>query len=814
MIYKLPDSSILQDAQFFTVQGPDNLYSGFQYNEETKTMYIKDAQVIYPSFHGMTHISEDPVPNATIDLPGLMSADDKAKLESLIQMKLGILGFQGAGFPDDGGWLEGPIIFASGSELLSIERMGNVVRFSVDSPVPLSCGCEECAQIYWIQDESEVSAIRPPSCAGKMPGANAYGELKVYLFPESTILDQNDPLATLNQKDQYPALVFKRYENNTNYSGQIEMILRRNSNLTANVGWAMTPGPQNTATAECVWFTGADEDGRTLRFDLHSETDPNMMGALLYNGHTLTRRMGIITGHDPSIGTTNQYKVKYWDIPNTQVTGEEFNATNIWQYDQYTTTPQLVMDRSVQLLPIGRLIKLWEFNIPNTSLVRRYFSDEPRLNPATVWTRSGSVTFGDEFVARTETDYPDAGGQVQIVDDLRTYEKSNWGIVGFPDPLYYKTGDGLVQGPINSLFSAEINYDLPGLEVVEREDFTEEIVDRYERPAYLWHRMNHGNFYMKAFVGHPEQSYYPPIDILFRSPIDSFSDTYVSVVATGETGGTGPGTDNQYYCIVRGADWSDLPHRGTIRFLTQTRNLVWRYDQKAFTNDADGSLMLLSYEPLPETTFDSVNPTAGEMSMAVVLHEDYDTYCCRLEFAVDTTPGGESVQLQFRVGILDMEVPYELNVTDEFDNIIQGFREGSYSVSQWFFQDGFWSGPNTTTSRPANFIAYPGGYVLGEEQWNKLELMCRDNQLWVWWNEMLVPPDAVENANISPSPVMEVDNPYFDLSGDSNQGVTPAPVDGKVGFRLWPGAKMRNVVIRDQSIGFNELSHGQLEVFD
>ena len=138
-IYKLPQSSQLQDGQFFTVQGPDGLFSGFQYNDQTKTMYIKDAQVIYPSFHGMTHISEDPVPNATIDLPGLMSADDKAKLESVVQTKIGILGFQGAGFPDDGGWLEGPIIFAAGSELISIERMGNVVRFTVDSPVPLNC---------------------------------------------------------------------------------------------------------------------------------------------------------------------------------------------------------------------------------------------------------------------------------------------------------------------------------------------------------------------------------------------------------------------------------------------------------------------------------------------------------------------------------------------------------------------------------------------------------------------------------------------------------------------------------------------------
>lgn len=1219
-IYKLPNSSQLQDAQYFTVQGPDGLYSGFQYNEETKTMYIKDSQIIYPSFHGITHISEDPVPDATIDSPGLMSADDKAKLESLVQTKLGVLGFNGAGYPDDGGWMEGPIIFASGSELLSIERLGNVVRFSVDSPIPLSCSCfepgcpvlmadgttkaieevrigdkvvthngqtkkvlktlesnysgemldinvvghngkfsvtpghpiysyaekinsrrtaairdktglilesagedwvlsqdlsekdfvvkrfaskeeidvdiirwsdyydhdylidnnkiypariskngvvwkdgmakgvpsnlelsndlldlfgyylaegcysdkngirftvhsdelksgrigseiiriiknqfgiepkiqrkpscdnavdiqffsviigrifkkwfgdrsnnkhvpewiltlppnkqyriiyglfvgdsskrfgncnirleissktltnqirwmsercglefrsfskrkpggynkfrhnrfeydnleftathnkklfeditgvipqdphiynylkteneilhkigsinkryysgkvynfeieddhsyivdgivvhncEECAQIYWIQDETEVAAIRPPSCAGKMPGVNAYGEMKIYLFPESTILDQNDPTATLSQKDQYPALIFKRYENNINYSGQLEMILRRNDDSTTNVGWSMTPGVQNTNVAECVWFTGNDTDGRTIRFEFKPEEDPGMLGALIYQGHTITKRMGVITGLDPTVVTTNRYKVKYWDIPNKQSIGNEFIATNVWRYENITTTPELVVDKTIKLHEVGRLVSLWEFNITNTTLVRRYFSDEPRLDPSILWTHTASVMFGDTLTSRKETDEPVAGGDTTMVSDIRNFENSQWGIVGFPDPLYYMANpgsDAVLEGPYNNLFSANIDYDLPGLHVTENEDLTEEIVDRYERPVYVWNRVNHSNFYMKMLVGQPDASFYPPIDILFRSPVDSFADTYVVINESGMVG-------SEYYIIVDGVNWNDVPKRGTIRFLTKSRNLVWKYQKKAMSNSSNGKLVLISEYPLPTTT-EGIESDPNEMSIGVILHDDYDSYCCRLEFMVNNTTGSEAVQLQFKVGILDMDTEYDFDDPSEtWDNLIKGFRPQSYSVSRWFVQDGFWSGPGTTVGDPVNFVTYPGGLVLGEESWNKLEIMCRNNQLWIWWNEMIVTPDPAENASISPAPVADISNPYFDLTGSDSHGIPAAPAMGKVGLRLWPGSKIRSVDIRDQAKSFNELSHGQLEIY-
>jgi hypothetical protein len=133
---KLPLASQVVDSQFFQVPQSNGLLSGFQYNAETKTFIAKESQVIVPSLHGITHISEDPIPAATTDSPGLLSADDKARLDSLLQMRIGVLGFSGSGFSEDGGLLVGDIILAAGSEFISIERVGNVVRFTVENITP------------------------------------------------------------------------------------------------------------------------------------------------------------------------------------------------------------------------------------------------------------------------------------------------------------------------------------------------------------------------------------------------------------------------------------------------------------------------------------------------------------------------------------------------------------------------------------------------------------------------------------------------------------------------------------------------------
>ena len=332
-ISSVPPASSLIDAQFIQVTGPDGLTTGYQFDEQQKALYFKESQVLFPTFHGATHIAEDPVPNATCDTPGLLAADDKCKLDALLQTRLGVLGFQGAGFPDDGGWMQGDIILAAGTEFISLERIGNVIRFTVDSPIPLNCACEECQQIFWVQDETDIASIRPPTCGGKLPGVNAYGEIKVYLFPESTIVDPNDAAVTLNNKGQFPAFIFKRFDDTIiPGAAEHEMILKRDdfNDAVTEIGWAMTPGA--TGVPEMVWFMGKDNDGNQIRFDLEPNSEPGVLGTLLYKGHLLTKKMGVITDFTSTILSTNQYTIKEWDVDANKAVGDIFTARNVWQY--------------------------------------------------------------------------------------------------------------------------------------------------------------------------------------------------------------------------------------------------------------------------------------------------------------------------------------------------------------------------------------------------------------------------------------------------------------------------------------------------
>ncbi len=364
----LPNKDSLTDEQLVQVQGPDGLTTTYQYDSQTNTLNKRLSDIIIPSSHGNTHVTSDKVPNATTDSDGLMSKDDKAKLDQLLQMRVGILGFVGAGFGDDNGYISGDLLFSTGSEFLSLERVGNVVRFTVDSPIPLNCGCEDCAQIFWIQDESDTSSIRPPSCNGKLPGVNAYGEMKIYLMPETVIVDPANPTTTLNNKGNFPSLIFKRYDDGLIAGqGEFDMVLSRRPTGTTAVGWAMTPGA--LGVPECVWFMGDDADGNEIRFELDIESDADMLGALLYKGHTLTRKPAVITSYTTNVLTNNQYLAKYWDIngekPITSI--DEFTATNVWRYENPESSPtattdprELVTDATQDLLPIGTLIQLWE----------------------------------------------------------------------------------------------------------------------------------------------------------------------------------------------------------------------------------------------------------------------------------------------------------------------------------------------------------------------------------------------------------------------------------------------------------------------
>jgi hypothetical protein len=330
---KLPNHNSLTDGQFVQVQGPNSITSGYSYDSQQRAFYFKESQVLFPSHHGQTHIAEDPVPTATCDTPGLMAADDKCKLDALLQTRLGVLGFQGAGFPDDGGWMQGDVILAAGTEFISIERIGNVVRFTVDSPIPLNCACEECQQIFWVQDETDISSIRPPTCGGKLPGVNGYGEFKVYLFPESTIADPNNVAATLNNKGSHPAFIFKRYDDTIAPGlGELEVVLKRDSinSLQTEIGWAFTPGA--AGSVQCVWFTGKDNDGNQTRFELDPSSEPNSLGSILYRGHLISKKMGVIVDYTSTILSTNQYSVREWNVDGAGPSGDTFTARNVWRY--------------------------------------------------------------------------------------------------------------------------------------------------------------------------------------------------------------------------------------------------------------------------------------------------------------------------------------------------------------------------------------------------------------------------------------------------------------------------------------------------
>lgn len=483
----IPKSESVVDRQFIEIPGPDGITQSYQYDKETNTMIRKDSQIIIPSTHGATHLESDPIPESSQFLRGLMSASDKAKLDALSQTRLGVLGFQGAGFPDDGGFLQGDIILAAGSEFISLERVGNVVRFTVDTPIPL-CNCEECATIYWIQDESESQSIRPPSCNGIMPSISGYGEMKVYAYPESSIFNPNKPNDFYDKKSTVPSLIFKRYENgNVTNTAEYHLTLKRREDTTTNVGWSMTPGP--AMVPECTWFMGSDEEGRQIKFELMPESEPGLLGALLYNGHTITRRNAVITGYNSNVLDTNLYKVKMWSISDSKTLGDEFEAQNVWKYNNpengdISTT--LILDKTVQLLDVGEVIELYQFEISNINgkrVFKSYFNKRPQLNPQNVWSFSNGVRFGDLHEQRDTSNHQigivgtgtEAEAAIDDVADIRIFENDRWGITNLENNLllsndgYINSQDDYEPGGtlINNRLQATVDYKLPAMIVKE-----------------------------------------------------------------------------------------------------------------------------------------------------------------------------------------------------------------------------------------------------------------------------------------------------------------------------------------------------------
>lgn len=832
-VTSIPSHSTLTDQQFLQVSGPDGLTTGFQYDAQQRALYVKESQVIFPSFHGATHIAEDPVPSATCDTPGLMSADDKCKLDALLQTRLGIVGFQGGGFPDDGGWMQGDIILAAGTEFISIERVGNVVRFTVDSPIPLNCSCEECQQIFWLQDETDVAAIRPPSCGGKLPGVNAYGEMKIYLFPESTIIDPNSPATTLNNKGSYPALIFKRYDDAiVPGSAEYELILKRddlNDTLT-EIGWAFTPGA--AGVAQCVWFMGKDNDGNQIRFELLPEAEPGLLGALLYKGHLISKEMGVVVGYASTILSTNQYTIRKWDVDGQQPLGDPVTAKNVWQYANPENPPAgtnprtLLLDSSIDILAIGTLVDLWYFKVGEVAgepILRYYFSKKPSINPNHIWSWVGQCQFGDTDTARAEV-AAGAGSEDKTaavsVSDIRNFERTLWGLTGYDDPLVaFDVAEtaGTEAADLTLQHRAVVDTSLPGLKVVSSDGVPD---DFSERPVVLWNRRNICNALIRMDVGRPSSSLFSPYDILLRAPVDESTEKYMRVVEKGMIGGL-------HYVRVAGVHFHDLPPFGAVRVLhpSTNQNLLYNYNRKLIfptvvapnedptnTTEPTGGYVpnytdnLLDTIVLAGGSSNNV-PYPGDVGDFVeLLHQEYSCPIVRVEFSFDDDTG--LVQVQFKVGTLDMSLPYEEDVlADDSDDFVRGLADG-YAVSAVYSQTAAFTGVGTQPdASPEGFVVYDGGAQIGgtlSEYWNTLEIMVRDNQVWIWWNRLLIPPSTTLSQALS-SPVT-ITTPYFTIDQDVNRQF------GKVGVRMWPGAKLRRMDVGTQIRSFSEFLYGQLEV--
>jgi hypothetical protein len=738
---------------------------------------------------------------------GLMAADDKCKLDALTQMRLGIVGFQGGGFPDDGGWLQGDVILAAGSEFISIERFGNVIRWTVDSPIPLSCNVETCASIYWVQDSTETSTIRPPSCAGKLPGLSTYGEMKVYLMPESLIVNTSNPDASLNTKTTYPSLIFKRYDDSVAPGvGEYELVLKRSAtnSTSTNVGWAFTPGAG--ATPECVWFMGSDANGDQIRFDLDMVSTPGILGGLLYNGNLLTKRAAVITDYTTQVLATNQYVCKWWDVHGATVADNtSFIATNVWQYDYPeggVNSKALVLDKTIGILPIGTVIDMWFFEVGsvNDVPIRQYvFNRKPSLDAGSVWSEVGCVEFGTQLTARTEPSTPTATFDFELVTDVRNFEHKVWGMTGI-DPPYLLTevtesasggtsGSEIMIFDVNDQYIASIDTSLPGLRV-ERQSSTETY---RQRPVCLWNRHIGSSCLANIAIGRPsETGVYPPYDILLNAPIDGNEEYFLNVVETGAlTGGTG------YYVLLRGASFQELPQFGTLRLLTGLNaGHTWSYTYKAMCSlHAEDVVALIGSSPF-----------VGLISeIAQILHQEYSGPCVRLNF--NLTSAGK-VELYFKVGTLDVGIDYEDDTIDVADDFVRGLTPG-YAVSGTYIQDATYNGSGDIPAvNQPGFVVYDGGFGISSETtgsveyWNELEIMQRGNQVWIWWNGLLIPP-STDASGILPTPVA-ISTPYFPIVRESPMG--------KFGMRMFPGCKLRRIVLRGYDRAFSEYTHGQLEL--
>lgn len=785
------------DGEIVQIPGPDGSFIGYKFDGDQRAFYAHEASVLATLQHGYTHIGSDPIPDATIASDGLMSKDDKAKLDSIVGTRIGVLGFQGAGFPDDGGWLQGDIILATGSEAISIERVGNIVRFVVDIPTPLSCPCESCAEIYWVRDFADSGqngyAIRGPQCGSLLPDVHTYGEFKVYLTPSNTIFSNPDS-ELKPMLNTTPTFIFKRYDDGIaggsgSEQAELEMVLERISgSYVTKVGWSMTPGA--SGVAECVWHMGQDDGANKIEFKLMPEAEPGLLGALLYRGHTLTRRPARITALDATNSSTNMYTAQWWDIDNaiSPNPSDTFTVINAVNYDSDgIIVPDVV---SGSTLEIGRIISVYSF-LTVAGTYRHYCHEIAALNPSTLWVTTGVAEFGNVFEYRAE-DGSNSG--CDNTDDFRNIERSQWGLAGVYDSV-------VVDGKImQHQTNVTIDTSLPGL-VVSDSGGT---FSTPMRPVTIWNRTTSRDNYMELYLARPDQGsstlLYPPIDILLRAPIDSYEDIYAEIreiqYADGEPD----------RIIIGGVPFKDIPPTGYIRVISDDNNnfdTIIRYQSKeAFATASIATPNVWDVALLVEVgTGVGIDP--GDV--IEILHEDYTSPAVRLLFGhadgTDATSSDNLITMQAQVGTLGMCVGYELDVTGgtyTTDNFIRGFKPG-YAVSSAYAQTGTAAtDAETVISVPTGFRVYDGSVVSNVEWFNVVKVLVVDSQVYIWWNDLPITPSATLSATL-PTPV-SINSSFFPIEDEITYG--------KFGVKLWPGAKVRRIVTRMNLEKFTPFSLG------
>jgi len=462
---------------------------------------------------------------------------------------------------------------------------------------------------------------------------------------------------------------------------------------------------------------------------------------------------------------------------------------------------ELVLDRIDGILEVGTLVDMWFFQVGEVggSPIRRYFfSKQPPTLVRNIWSQVGGVEFGSLLEKRVEDAGTGSGRfDAEEVSDHRNFERTIWGLTGWDNPvMMFDSGTAGLIEDLHDQHRARIDVTVPGLVVEGDLSNLAGTTPYIQRPVHLWNRHRQNNVLATLAMGAPIEAgmeVYPPYDVLLNAPIDSFDNVYLKVIDSGEF------ADSGHYILVKGAHFRDLPQRGRIRLLTGDTNYTWAYTNKMlFPASDDDAIALVSTTPF-------VGSTGGDT--AELLHEDYSSPCVRFEFSSEP---GLALVMQIKVGTLSMDREYEEdNSLTLNDDAVRGLEPG-YTVSGIYTQDVRWDGvsasaPNVNVD---GFIIYDGGYPqsatdpTAQEIWNEVEIMQRDDQVWLWWNGLLIPPNTSLSSALE-TPVA-VNTPYFPIE-------TPSPM-GKFGMRLFPGAILRRIMLRTQNRSYSEYTRGQLEL--